>query len=71
MQFGNIFTYSGQSTDMTRSKYTTCVLLQPVGEYPKGSAIDQIWFDVLTGDLWLVPDVKCHWDITDNFPVTL
>ena len=52
-------------------KYEVCKLLQEVGEYPVGSAIDQIWFDTLTGDLWLIPDAKCHWDITDNFPVKL
>ena len=71
MQFGTIFTYTGNSSDLTRVKYTDCKLLRTIGEYPEGSAIDQIWFDVLTGDLWLVPDNKCHWDITDNFPVTL
>jgi len=72
MQFGTVFTYAESSQDqMPRMKYLKCKLLQDVSEYPKGSAIDQIWFDTLTGDLWLIPDAKCHWDITDNFPVKL
>lgn len=71
MQFGNIFTYSGHSSDMSRVKYSDCRLLRNIGDYMEGTAVDQIWFDLLTGDLWLVPDSKCHWDITDNFPVSL
>lgn len=68
MQFGTVFTYA-KCEQGSRVKYIDCKLLQQVGEYSMGSAIDHIWFDTMTGDLWLVPDSLCNWDITDNFPV--
>jgi hypothetical protein len=72
MQFGSLFTYmTSNGNQMPRMGYQNCKLLQQIGEYPEGTAVDQIWLDVLTGDLWMVPDLKCHWDITDNFPVKI
>jgi hypothetical protein len=68
VQFGTVFEYE-TAEQGSRVKYLKCRLLQQVGEYTVGSAIDHIWFDTMTGDLWLVPDAKCNWDISDNFPV--
>lgn len=69
--FGGIFTYTTVDHGEARVKYSGCKLLQDKGDYPAGAVMDQIWFDLMTGELWFVPDTKCNWDISDNFPVSL
>ena len=67
--FGKLFEYQSVKGEFPRFRFDDCRLLQAQTGFPEGSRVDTIWFDVVCGEMWFVPDNKCSWDISENFLV--